>query len=63
MGLWEIVVVLYLVSTAFALYMTRREQRQTGQTSVLMNSIGFAVCTVWPVVMVGMLVARALRLA
>jgi heme/copper-type cytochrome/quinol oxidase subunit 2 len=63
MGLWEIFVVLYLVSTAFALYMTRREQRQTGQTSVLMNSMGFAVCTVWPLVMVGMLAARALRLA
>ncbi len=63
MGLWQILVVLYMFSTAFALYMTRREQRQTGQGSVFLNSVGFAVCTVWPLVMISMLAARSLRLA
>lgn len=63
MGLWEICVIFYVCVAIFALFMTRREQRQTGQTSVLFNSIGFAVCTVWPLAMAGMIAARALRLA
>ena len=62
MGLWEICIVFYALVAIFALIMTRREQLQTGQTSVLFNSIGFAVCTVWPVAMAGIIVARGLRL-
>ena len=63
MGLFEICVILYVLITVFALIMTRREQRQTGQTSLVFNSIGFAICTVWPLAMAGLLAARALRLA
>ncbi len=63
MGLWEISLALYVVTTAFALIMTRREQLQTGQTSLVCKTIGFAVCTVWPLAMVGLLAARGLRLA
>ena len=63
MGLWEICVALYILVTVFALIMTRREQLQTGQTSLVFNSIGFAVCTVWPVAMAALIVARGLRLA
>lgn len=63
MGLFEICVVLYICATLFALTMTYREQRQNGHKNMLFNTIGFIACTVWPLVMAGMIVARGLRLA
>lgn len=63
MGLWEFSIFAYVAVMVFALIMTRREQRQTQQTSLVFNSIGFAICTIWPLAMAGLLAARALRLA
>ena len=63
MGLWEIAIVAYVAVMVFALIMTRREQLQTRQTSLVFNTIGFAICTIWPLAMAGFLAARALRLA
>jgi len=61
MDFWNIVFIVYLSVTVFAVIMTYREQRQTGQKSLVYNLFGLIACTVWPLVVAGILMSPRLR--
>ena len=50
---------LYAATTALALTMTYREQRQRGQARPAYAVIGYMACTVWPLMAMVFLVSRA----
>jgi hypothetical protein len=58
MGLFEIGVVLYLVSIIAALTMTLVEQRRGAPTTWVLQATGYAACTVWPLIAVVFLLLR-----
>ncbi len=61
MDFWSVAFVLYLTVTVFAVVMTWREQRQTGQKSLVYNLIGYMACTVWPLAIAVILMTLRLR--
>jgi len=62
MNLWTVFVALYIVSFSFAIVMTYREQKARGDITPVFKFIGYALCTVWPlVVAVVVLFSRRLR--
>ncbi len=39
----------YLIIALFAIFMTFAEQKQTGNRSLLLKSLGFLACVLWPI--------------
>lgn len=58
MGILDVLIALYIPTTAFALVMTYREQRASGRTSPVFQLISFLACTAWPFVALACLVSR-----
>jgi hypothetical protein len=58
MGLWEIGILLYLMTAIAALAMTHLEQRSSARGNRVLQVAGYAACTVWPLVIMLFVVLR-----
>lgn len=50
MTFWNVISVIYVLTTVFAIYRTYQEQKQQERPSFLFGVIGYLCCTIWPVV-------------
>lgn len=50
MGLWESLWTIYAVVAGAAMIMTYREQRRTGNRSLVLRAAGLVACAAWPAV-------------
>ena len=63
MTIIELGLAAYALITLFAFIMTYLEQRRTGQRTPIFNLIGYAACTVWPVVIAVVILTKSMRQA
>ncbi|MDZ4138546.1 MAG: hypothetical protein U1D66_06665 [Erythrobacter sp.] len=61
MDLQAALILLYALVASWAMLMTYTEQRAKGHQDLVHNVAGFAACTVWPVIMLFILMIRGRR--
>jgi membrane-bound metal-dependent hydrolase YbcI (DUF457 family) len=51
---WTVVITAYVAVSLFAAYMTYREHQRNGQRSLVMGTLSYLLCLVWPLAAAGM---------
>jgi hypothetical protein len=58
----EVIISVYLTVSLFAIYMTYREQKQAGTSSLMFRLLGFVACALWPLPLTAMIASKAFDL-